>query len=93
MRTVAEGFRLGYVEGSDLNADTVLTALADAMGWDAVEFLSFLESQEGTSRYESENTEAHDRGVFGVPIMTVGDEMWWGERPPRFSLDEFLSGS
>jgi len=87
---VAEGFRLGYVEASDLNADSVLIALADAMDWDSSEFMSFLESEEGRSRYEACNVDAHARGVFGVPIMMVGDEMWWGNDRLDF-LDRFLS--
>ncbi len=75
---VAEGYRLGYVEGSDLNDDSVLRALASAMDWPVDEFMSFLESQGGLDRYEACNLEAHARGVFGVPTMMLGEEMWWG---------------
>ena len=75
---VTEGFRLGYVEGSDLNDDAVLSALARAMDWPVEEFLSYLESSDGQERYEACNVEAHERGVFGVPTMMLGDEMWWG---------------
>jgi len=88
---VAEGFRLGYVEGSDLNADGVLEALADAMKWNRDEFMSYLVSEEGAARYERENVEAHARGVFGVPTMTIGDEMWWGNDRLDF-MDRYLAG-
>jgi 2-hydroxychromene-2-carboxylate isomerase len=88
---VAEGFRLGYVEGSDLNADGVLEALADALEWNRDEFMSYLASEEGAARYEKENVEAHARGVFGVPTMTIGEEMWWGNDRLDF-MDRYLSG-
>lgn len=87
---VAEGFRLGYVLGSDLNDESVLATLSDSMGWNREEFLPFLESREGKERYETENIEAHATGIFGVPIMMVGNEMWWGNDRLDF-LDEFLS--
>ena len=32
---------------------------------------------------------AHQRGVFGVPTMMIGDEMWWGNDRLDF-LEEFL---
>jgi 2-hydroxychromene-2-carboxylate isomerase len=75
---VAEGFRLGYVVGSDLNDDGVLSALASAMDWPAEEFLAYLKSSDGQARYEACNVAAHERGIFGVPTMMLGDEMWWG---------------
>ena len=75
---VTQGFRLGYVEGSDLNDDAVLSALARAMDWPVEEFLSYLESSDGQERYAACNVQAHERGVFGVPIMMLGEEMWWG---------------
>ncbi|MAG31303.1 MAG: 2-hydroxychromene-2-carboxylate isomerase [Deltaproteobacteria bacterium] len=87
---VAEGFRLGYVEGSDLNDDSVLAALARSLGWQIDEFMAFLESSEGRDRYEVCNLEAHEREVFGVPMMMLGDEMWWGNDRLDF-LDRFLS--
>ena len=87
---VAEGYRLGYVEGSDLNDTSVLSALALALDWQVDEFMAFLESEEGRDRYEACNLEAHTRGVFGVPTMMVGDEMWWGNDRLEF-LDQFLS--
>lgn len=87
---VAHGFRLGYIEGSDLNDEKVLVSLAEAMGWEVDAFLAFLESQEGRGRYESGNLEAHAKGIFGVPIMLVGEEMFWGNDRLDF-LEQHLS--
>jgi 2-hydroxychromene-2-carboxylate isomerase len=89
---VAEGFRLGYVEGSDLNDDSVSIALGDAMGFKIDEFMAFLDNPAGRERYEACNLESHARGVFGVPTMMIGDEMWWGNDRLDF-LENFLAHS
>jgi 2-hydroxychromene-2-carboxylate isomerase len=89
---VAEGFRLGYVEGSDLNDDSVLTALGNAMGWNVDEFMAFLDGEDAKDRYEVVNLESHARGVFGVPTMMIGDEMWWGNDRLDF-LDRYLANA
>ena len=60
---VTEGFRQGYVLGSDLNDDAVLSALARAMDWPVEEFLSYLESSDGQERYEACNVNAEGSGI------------------------------
>jgi len=64
--------------------------LGVALDWQVDEFMAFLESEEGRDRYEACNLEAHARGVFGVPTMLVGSEMWWGNDRLEF-LEKFLS--
>ncbi len=87
---VQEGYRLGYVEGGDLNQDSVLEALALSQGFEVDDFMAFLESGEGPDRFEAGNLDAHAKGVFGVPTMMVGDEMWWGNDRFEF-LEQFLA--
>jgi 2-hydroxychromene-2-carboxylate isomerase len=86
---VREGFDAVWGQAGDPNSDELLTALAAKLGWDAQEFLRYLGSSEAEERYESVFAEAVKRGVFGVPIMTVGDEMWWGNDRLEF-LEQFL---
>ena len=70
----------------------VLSALARAMDWPVEEFLSYLESSEGQKRYEACNVGAHDRGVFGVPTMMLGDEMSWGNDRLEF-MSRYLANT
>lgn len=76
--------------GGDFNSDELLGDVARQLGWSPEEFLEFVESDTAKSLYETGNREAQDRGVFGAPIMMVGDEMWWGN--DRLDLlEEYLA--
>jgi 2-hydroxychromene-2-carboxylate isomerase len=75
---VTAGFDLGWGQGADIGDDECLTALAGRMQWSAPEFLNYVSDPERNADYEASNSEAHERGVFGVPTMLIGEEMWWG---------------
>lgn len=75
--------------GEDLADSTLLASIARQLGWPESEFLAFVDSPEATERFEALNLEAHRRGVFGVPTMLIGEEMWWGNDRLQF-LEEFL---
>jgi 2-hydroxychromene-2-carboxylate isomerase len=69
--------RRAFVEGRDLSlTDEVLAALA-AAGLDADPGAL---ADPGVKLALREATEAaHARGVFGVPTVAVGDELFWGD--------------
>jgi len=75
--------------GEDLDDSALLAGLARDRGWSAAEFLDFVDSAEAAQRFEAVNLEAHQRGVFGVPTMLIGEQMWWGNDRLQF-LEEFL---
>ena len=79
-----------FGSGGEFNSDEVLTAVARNMGWSPEEFLAYVVSDEAAALYEEGNQAAQARGVFGVPTMMVGDEMWWGNDRLDF-LAEFLA--
>lgn len=75
---VTEMWRATFGSGARMDSPDALAQVATTMGWDAQEFLQFIESDEAAQRYAQENQVAQDSGVFGAPIMVVGEEMWWG---------------
>lgn len=75
--------------GEDLDDPLLLAKIARELGWPEAEFLAFLDSSQAAERFEALNLEAHARGVFGVPTMLIGEEMWWGNDRLQF-LEEFL---
>ncbi len=86
---VDAGFAIGWGQGGDMGSEQSLIALAEQMEWKADDFLAFIASTGTRDRYEAINVQAHERGVFGVPLMIVEDAMWWGNDRLEF-LDEFL---
>lgn len=87
---VACAWRKVRGEGADLADEATLREVARMLGWDADLFLAFTLSEAADARYRAATRAAHDRGVFGVPTMMLGDEMWWGNDRLDF-LDERLA--
>ena len=85
-----EAYRLLWGMGSDPDDDQLLSAIAQTMGWDPGVFLEFLVSQDAEQRYGHCIDAAIGRGIFGVPIMCVDDQMWWGNDRLDF-LTEYLA--
>lgn len=56
----------------------LLNSVAARLGWDVTEFNDWVDSGLASERYREGNLAAQSRGVFGVPTMMIGDEMWWG---------------
>lgn len=87
---VREGYRAVWGRGGDPDSDDLLTALAQTMNWDSDEFLSYIGSREADQRYEQVFDEAVKRGVFGVPIVIIDEQMWWGNDRLQF-VEEYLA--
>jgi 2-hydroxychromene-2-carboxylate isomerase len=77
-------------EGGSLADEALMRAVAREMGWNEGEFLAFLDAPETDARLKAETEAATKRGVFGMPTMMVGDELWWGNDRLDF-LEEYLA--
>jgi 2-hydroxychromene-2-carboxylate isomerase len=80
-------YRARWGEARDLSQREVLAELLDGAGLDAGAALERAESDEINALLDQRTREAVDRGVFGVPTMFVGDEMFWGN--DRFEVVRF----
>jgi 2-hydroxychromene-2-carboxylate isomerase len=71
--------RLSFLEGVDLGElDAVLEAAGRA-GLDAPEMREAITSDEIKDGLRAVTDEALDAGVFGVPTVLVGEELYWGD--------------
>lgn len=77
-------YRARWAEARDLSDPDVLRELLAAAGLDADDALERAGSAPVQGRLEAQTREAIQRGVFGVPTLFVGDEMFWGN--DRFEL-------
>lgn len=76
-------------DGRDLAEESTWREIAGDLAWKPNDFVAFVRSEDSRTRYQRSTQQAHDRGVFGVPTMMIGDEMWWGNDRLDF-LEEFL---
>ena len=73
--------------------EALLAALADGMKWKRAEFLDYVASPAALARYQACQDEAQKLGVFGVPTMVIGEEMWWGNDRLHFLEDYLRTGT
>lgn len=76
--------------GGDPDDPQLLAQVCGVLGWDADEFVAHVESPAARERYAQVQKKAWDQGVFGVPMMTVGTDMFWGNDRLDF-LEECLA--
>lgn len=77
-------YRARWVEVRDVDSPAVVRELLAAAGLDADAALARARSGELAARLDADTEAAIARGVFGVPTVFVGDEMFWGN--DRFEL-------
>ena len=71
-------YRARWAEARDVADPSVVRELLSAAGLDGDEALEHAQSDEIRERVEASSREALERGVFGVPTLFVGNEMFWG---------------
>jgi 2-hydroxychromene-2-carboxylate isomerase len=77
-------YRARWVEARDVADPAVVRELLTGAGLDADAALARAQSDELAARLKADTQAAIERGVFGVPTVFVGNEMFWGN--DRFEL-------
>jgi len=89
-RAFIEAMFAAYWEDNNSNVATYegLRPIAAALGVDPVEFETTSESPDVRQALIDATNTGISRGVFGVPSMFVGDELFWGKDRMEFIADE-----
>lgn len=77
-RVVEAIYSAGWGKGLDLGSPDVLRAALDDAGLDGEGLLARSRAPEAKSGLRAATEAAIARGVFGVPTMIAGDELFWG---------------
>lgn len=75
----AAAFRKAFAEGCDLGELEHVLAAAHEAGLDEAEAQAALADPDVKDELRSATDAAHARGVFGVPTVAVGDDLFWGD--------------
>lgn len=81
-----------WARSGDPSEDALIGRAASAAGLSAAQLLDAVDSAEILAAYEQENLAAQARGVFGVPIFIVDEQIYWGNDRVDF-LEEYLRDS
>lgn len=70
----------------------MLVGIAKAFDFDVPALTRWVASDEAATRLQSSTEDAHEAGVFGTPIMVIGDQMWWGNDRLTFMEEALRKG-
>jgi 2-hydroxychromene-2-carboxylate isomerase len=84
-------FRAVWVDGVHVSEPAVVKAVADAAGLDGAAIVAQAQAPDAKARLRKETDDAIARGVFGVPSMEVGQEVFWGYDDLAY-LEPLLAG-
>lgn len=76
--------------GGDPDDDALLAAVAGDTGLDAKVLFDYVQTPQAQARYRDVQQQAYRLGIFGVPMLLVGEEMFWGNDRLDF-LEECLA--
>jgi 2-hydroxychromene-2-carboxylate isomerase len=71
-------FDLGWAEGGDLGKPEEIAMALTRAGLEGSKIIDAAGSETARESLRRETGQAVGRGVFGVPTMIVGDELFWG---------------
>ena len=84
-------FEAVWVRGLHVSEAAVVEAVATEIGLPGPSLVGQAQTPEIKSRLRAQTEEAITKGVFGVPSMMVGDELFWGYDDFPY-LELFLAG-
>ncbi len=71
-------FRAVWVEGLHVSEPAVVEGVANGVGLDGAALVAEAQQPEAKARLRRQTDDAIAAGVFGVPSMGLGDEIFWG---------------
>lgn len=72
-------YRANFVDGLNISDDAVLSEVLDLVGVEPEEAFAAANAQANKDALRLQTEEALERGIFGAPSFSVGDELFWGQ--------------
>jgi 2-hydroxychromene-2-carboxylate isomerase len=85
-------FAAVWAESRHVSEPDVVAEVATAVGLDGVRVVAEAQTPETKDRLRAQTEQAVAQGVFGVPTMAVGDELFWGYDDLPY-LEHLLAGT
>jgi len=71
-------YHANFVDDRDIAQPAVVESVLAALGIDAATWLREAASEAVKQRLRTATDQAMERGIFGAPMLRVGDELFWG---------------
>lgn len=89
-RYVLEAWHVVWGCGGDMNDPSLFSKLCAMFAWDLETFQAYADSPSAHERYAAAQERARQLGVFGVPMIHINDEIWWGNDRLQF-VERYLA--
>lgn len=86
-RYVETVFSAMWTTGANTGDEAVLRDTLSAAGFDVEALLALADDAEVKARLKQDTDDAVQRGMFGLPVFIVGEEMYWGQDRLDFVRD------
>ena len=77
-RTIDALFAAAWAKSQSVDGDEAVTRVLDEAGFDGKKLVEQAHEPDAKWRVRKQTDEAIAKGVFGVPTMIAGDQMFWG---------------
>jgi 2-hydroxychromene-2-carboxylate isomerase len=84
-------YRANFAEDADISDAAVVAQCIAAAGADPREVLVQAQSEASKTKLREQTDEAMRIGLFGAPMVVVGDELFWGNDRLEEALDRAVS--
>lgn len=72
-------FSAEFADGRDISNEATLTGILKGLGLDPDAVFAAALAQENKTRLRAQTEAAIEKGLFGAPSFTVGEELFWGD--------------
>ncbi len=86
-------YRANFVEDREIGWEEVIAEILASVGQDADVWVERASAPENKSGLREQTSQAQERGIFGAPSFTVGDELFWGDDRLEAALLHASGGS
>ena len=84
-------YQANFVEGRTISDVAVIENILEALWLDSGGTFEKAMSSENKERLKTQTDAAWDKGIFGAPSFTVGDELFWGNDRMETAFDWAVS--
>mgnify|MGYP001447938043 FL=1 len=84
-----ETYKLWFIHGIEAGSDANIKHCMEKLGYDFHQIVKVAKSSETKEKFEFNTNRAMEQGIFGVPSLTVGNDLFWGDDRIEDAIDFF----
>ncbi len=71
-------FQANFAQDKDISDEAVIASILDSIGKSSAQVIERAKSDETKLKLRAQTEQAMEKGIFGAPTFSAGDELFWG---------------